>query len=116
MKSLFTRSTDRPTYPTAALRNLNAFRALKSEFTEEARAIRLHKDGKVLRIRGAARGVVDHEVGGPQVEARVAVEDAEGPQEGAMPLISRCVMHGSDSVRVRARVCAPPLTRELPKA
>ena len=86
-------------------------RALKSEFTEKARAIRLHKHGKVLRIRGASRGVVDHEVGGPQVEARVAVEDAEGPQEGAVPFTPMCGTHQDQILRMRmVGVCATPLT------
>ena len=55
--------------------------------TEKARAIRLHEDGKVLRLSGTAGGVVDNEVGGPNVEARVAVEDAEGPEEVTIPSI-----------------------------
>ena len=59
-----------------------------SSSTEEAGGIRLHEDGKVLRLRRASGGVVDDEVAGPQVEAGVAVEDAQGPQEVAVPPIS----------------------------
>ena len=60
---------------------------MASSFTEKAGGIRLHKDGKMLRLRRASGGVVDDEVAGPEVEAGVAVEDAEGPQEVAVPPI-----------------------------
>ena len=42
----------------------------------------------MLRFGGTAGGVVDDEVGGPNVEAGVAVEDTEGPQEVAIPSAS----------------------------
>ena len=42
----------------------------------------------MLRFGGTAGGVVDDEVRGPDVEAGVAVEDAEGPQEVAIPSVS----------------------------
>ena len=59
-----------------------------SSFTDKARAIRLHEHGKVLGFSRTAGGVVDDEVSGPNVKAGVAVEDAERPQEVAMPSVS----------------------------
>ena len=56
-----------------------------SSYTEKACGIRLHEDGKVLRLRRVSGGVVEDEVAGPEVEAGVAVEDPQGPQEVAVP-------------------------------
>ena len=61
---------------------------IASSYTEKAGGVRLHEDGKVLRLRRASGGVVDDEVAGPEVEAGIAVEDAQGPQEVAVPPIS----------------------------
>ena len=66
---------------------------IASSYTEKAGGIRLHEDGKVLRLGRASGRVVDDEVAGPEVEAGVAVEDAQGPQEVAVPPIpNKCNM------------------------
>ena len=89
----------------------NRCRLKTSSCTEKAGGVRLHEDGKVLRLRRASGGVVDDEVAGPEVEAGVAVEDAQGPQEVAVPPIP----NKTTCLEIESRKDYGCLTRVLPR-